>query len=250
VVDWHRDLGGYLRSIDPYQHLISSSFTGGSERPDLFALREMDFSQYHSYNEQHPAEMIAQKTTAFWQRYQKPFFVSEYGTDWKGWKPDTDPHLRALHQAIWSAAFTGAAGTGMTWWWESIHGAKLYGHWSALTKFLEGTAIAAADMRPVPTAASRDKVKVWAVATRREALVWVLDPAMNWPEGAMVDTPPVVTGAEVSIAGLEEGIYAVEWWHTLEGKRLTVAESRLVDGKLNLMVPAFSVDLAARIRKQ
>jgi len=50
VIAWHRDLGRYLRSIDPYAHLISSSFTGGSERPDLFALPEMDFAQYHSYN--------------------------------------------------------------------------------------------------------------------------------------------------------------------------------------------------------
>jgi hypothetical protein len=39
VVAWHRDLGRFLRGIDPCRHLISSSFTGGSERPDLYALR-------------------------------------------------------------------------------------------------------------------------------------------------------------------------------------------------------------------
>ena len=143
VVAWHRDMGRHLRSIDPCRHLISSSFTGGSERPDLFALPEMDFAQYHSYNEKHPAQMTAEKTARFFEKYHKPFFVSEYGTDWKGWKPDTDPHFRALHQAIWSGAFTGAAGTGMTWWWESIHTANLYHHWSALSSFLEGTGIGA-----------------------------------------------------------------------------------------------------------
>ena len=95
----------------------------------------MDFAQYHSYNEKHPARMTAEKTARFFEKYHKPFFVSEYGTDWKGWKPDTDPHFRALHQAIWSGAFTGAAGTGMTWWWESIHTANLYHHWSALSRF-------------------------------------------------------------------------------------------------------------------
>jgi len=125
VVAWHRDMGRRLRSIDPARHLISSSFTGGSERPDLFALPEMDFAQYHSYNEKHPAQMTAEKTSRFFEKYAKPFFVSEYGTDWRGWKPDTDPHFRALHQAIWSGTFTGAVGTGMTWWWESIHTANL-----------------------------------------------------------------------------------------------------------------------------
>jgi hypothetical protein len=250
VIDWHRDMGAYLRSIDPYRHLITSSFTGGSERPDLFALREMEFAQYHSYNENHPAEMTAQKTSRFWERYQKPFFVSEYGTDWKGWKPDTDPQLRALHQAIWSAAFTGAAGTGMTWWWESIHSQDLYRHWSALAQFLEGTAIAAADMRPVPSTAKDSKVKSWAVATPREALVWVLDPSMNWPEGAMIENPEPVTGAQVSIEGLEAGEYSVEWWHTLEGRRLMSSEARVEAGRLNLVVPEFSVDVAARVRKR
>ncbi len=86
----------------------------------------MDFAQYHSYNEKHPAQMMAEKTARFFEKYHKPFFVSEYGTDWRGWKPDTDPHFRALHQAIWSGAFTGAAGTGMTWWWENVHTANLY----------------------------------------------------------------------------------------------------------------------------
>jgi hypothetical protein len=140
VVAWHSEMGRSLRSLDPFRHLISSSFTGGSERPDLFALPEMDFAQYHSYNQKHPAQMTAEKAAKFFEKYQKPFFVSEYGTDWKGWKPDTDPHFRALHQAIWSGVFTGAAGTDMTWWWESIHTANLYQHWSALSSF-RGTAL-------------------------------------------------------------------------------------------------------------
>ena len=250
VIDWHRDMGAYLRSIDPYRHLITSSFTGGSERPDLFALPQMEFAQYHSYNEEHPAEMTAQRTSKFWERYNKPFFVSEYGTDWKGWKPDTDPHLRALHQAIWSAAFTGAAGTGMTWWWESIHSQDLYRHWSALAKFIEGTAIAAADMRPVPTTSKNSKVKSWAVATPREALVWVVDPSMNWPDGAMIENPDPVKDAEVSIEGLEAGEYSVEWWHTLEGRRLLSSEAHVEAGQLALVVPEFSVDVAARVRRR
>ncbi|RPJ31830.1 MAG: DUF5060 domain-containing protein, partial [Planctomycetaceae bacterium] len=177
VVAWHRDMGRHLRSLDPCRHLISSSFTGGSERPDLFALPEMDFAQYHSYNEKHPARMTAEKTTRFFEKYRKPFFVSEYGTDWKGWKPDTDPHFRALHQAIWSGTFAGAAGTGMTWWWESIHTANLYHHWSALSSFLEGTAIGRADLRPARFETVEGSVTPFGVAAPDEALVWLLDRA-------------------------------------------------------------------------
>ncbi|MBN1422759.1 MAG: cellulase family glycosylhydrolase [Planctomycetes bacterium] len=250
VVAWHRDMGRHLRAIDPHAHLISSSFTGGSERGQLFDLAEMDFSQYHSYNEKHPADMMAQKAEVFFRRYRKPFFVSEYGTDFRGWKPDADPNLRALHQAIWSGAFTGAAGTGMTWWWESIHAANLYAHWSSLARFLEGTAIAQPQMAPASTDTKGGKAKAFAVATPREALVWLLDPAYDWPEGAMVAPPARLEGIEVEVAGLEDGSYDIVWWETLEGKVIAKAEAACASGRLRLAAPPFRADIACRAAKR
>ena len=250
VVAWHRDMGRHLRSIDPFRHLISSSLTGGSERPGLFALPEMDFAQYHSYNEKHPAGMTAAKTARFFEQYRKPFFVSEYGTDWKGWKPDTDPHLRALHQAIWSGAFTGAAGTGMTWWWESIHTVNLYRHWSALSAFLQGTGIGRADLRPARFENVAGSVLPLGVAAREEGLVWLLDRACDWPDGAMESNPSPVTGAQVTLAGIDDGAWSIEWWDTLTGKRLATGEATASGGALRLVPPAFRVDIAARLKKR
>jgi hypothetical protein len=250
VVAWHRDMGRRLRSIDPCRHLISSSFTGSSERPDLFALPEMDFAQYHSYNEKHPAQMMAAKTARFFEKYHKPFFVSEYGTDWKGWKPDTDPHFRALHQAIWSGAFTGAAGTGMTWWWESIHTANLYDHWSALSTFLAGTGIGRTDLRPARFENTEGSVTSFGVAARDEALVWLLDRAYDWPDGAMETNPSPVEGAKVTLAGIGDGVWSVEWWDTLAGKRVATGETTASGGTLQLAPPAFQVDVAARLKKR
>jgi hypothetical protein len=250
VVAWHRDMGRRLRAIDPFRHLISSSFTGGSERADLFALPEMDFAQFHSYNEKHPARMQAEKSARFYEKYGKPFFISEYGTDWKGWKPDTDPHFRALHQAIWSGAFTGAAGTAMTWWWEHIHSANLYAHWSALSAFLEGTGIGRAGMRPAHFENAEGPVLPFGIATHDEALVWLLDRACDWPEGAMEANPAPVTGSKVTLAGVDDGLWSVEWWDTLSGKRLAEAEATASGGTLRLQPPAFQADIAARLKKR
>jgi hypothetical protein len=250
VVAWHRDMGRRLRSIDPFGHLITSSFTGGSERPDLYALPEMDFAQYHSYNEKHPARMQAEKTARFYEKYRKPFFVSEYGTDWKGWKPDTDPHFRALHQAVWSGVFTGAAGTAMTWWWESIHSANLYTHWSALSAFLGGTGIGKAAMRPARFENAEGPILPFGVATHDEALVWLLARACDWPDGAMESNPASVTGAKVTLAGVDDGPWAIEWWDTLSGKRIAAAEATASGGSLGLQPPAFQTDIAARLKKR
>ena len=252
IVAWHRDLGRHLRGLDPLKHLISSSFTGNSERPDLFALPEMDFAQYHSYNEKHPARMTAEKTGRFFEKYRKPFFVSEYGTDWRGWKPNTDPYFRALHQAIWSGVFTGAAGTGMTWWWENIHSANLYRHWSALAAFLKGTGIGRGDMTPAQFAEAGEGSTAipFGVATPDEALVWLLARGCNWPEGATNAEPALVTDARVTLVGLADGNWSVEWWDTLEGQSVASAEVTSAGGALRLEPPPFRVDLAARLRRR
>ncbi len=248
VVAWHRDMGRVLRSLDPVGHLISSSFTGGSERPDLFALPEMDFAQYHSYNEKHPARMTAEKTARFFAKYQKPFFVSEYGTDWKGWKPDADPHFRALHQAIWSGVFTGAAGTAMTWWWESIHSANLHSHWSALAAFLKGTGLGRSDFKSATFQGADNRVTPFGVAGRDEAFVWLLDRAYDWPEGATEANPASVADASVTLNGVSDGAWAIEWWDTQKGERVAAAEVKASDGLLKLAAPRFNVDIAARLR--
>ena len=249
VVAWHRDLGRRLRALDPYRHLISSRFTGGSERPGLFALPEMDFSQYHSYNQPHPARMTAQMSARFFEKYAKPFFVSEYGTDWRGWKPDTDPQFRALHQAIWSGAFTGAAGTGMTWWWESIHTANLYHHWSALAAFLQGTGIGRADLHPARFETTDGPVTPFGVAAPDEALVWLLDRACDWPDGAKEANPAPVVHAKVVLTGVADGRWTIEWWDTLGGKRVGSSEATASGGSLRLEPPPFQADLAARLKK-
>ena len=250
VIAWHGQMGRRLRSLDPFDHLISSSFTGGSERPDLYALPEMDFAQYHSYNEPHPARMTTEKTKRFFDKYRKPFFVSEYGTDWKGWKPDTDPHFRALHQAIWSGAFAGAAGTGMTWWWESIHTADLYHHWSALHAFLAGTGIGRGDLQPAKFENTDGSVIPFGVAASDEALIWLLDRACDWPDGAMDPNPSPVTGAKVTLTGIDDGVWSVEWCSTLTGEPVASGEVTAADGGLRLEVPVFQADIAAHLKKR
>lgn len=250
VIAWHRDMGKYLRSIDPVQHMITSSFTGGSEKPDLYALPEMDFAQYHSYNENHPAEMVAEKTARFHAKYQKPFYVSEYGTDWRGWKPETDPHFRALHQAIWNGVFAGSAGTSMTWFWEHIHANNLYSHFSSLSAFLKDTGVGGAEMAPASFTNTTSTLKPFGVATRNEALVWFLNRAYDWPDGAKDESPKALKDARSTLIGVDDGTWTVVWWNTLSGKAIATNEFKAANGALELAAPAFQADIAARMKKR
>ncbi len=197
--------------------------------------------------------MTANMASSFFEKYHKPFFVSEYGTDWRGWKSDTDPHFRALHQAIWSGAMAGAAGTDMTWWWENIHTGNLYRHWSALAAFLQGTGMGRADWQPARWAGDHDNqrpVIAYGIAARDEALVWLLSRACDWPEGALDESPTPVSGTNVTLLGVDDGTWSVEWWDTLEGRCVASGEATASGGTLQLEPPPFPVDIAARLKRR
>ena len=137
----------------------------------------------------------------------------------------------------------------MTWWWENIHTANLYRHWKALAAFLEGTGIGRADLQPARFENVSGSVAPFGVAAHDEALVWLLDRACDWPDGASVADPKPVTGVQATLLGVDDGAWAVEWWDTLTGKSVARVEAIASGGTLRLQPPGFQVDLAARLIK-
>jgi hypothetical protein len=119
-----------------------------------------------------------------------------------------------------------------------------------LSAFLEGTGIARADMRPAQFQNATDSLRTFGVAASDEALIWLLDPAFDWPNGASESQPKPFTGGKVTLAGVENGTWDVEWWNTLAGERLASNRARVADGALQLEAPSFVVDVAARLRKR
>ncbi|MCB1127024.1 MAG: DUF5060 domain-containing protein, partial [Verrucomicrobiae bacterium] len=149
VASWHQEMGLWLKANDPWQHLVTTSLTGGSERPEIWGLPAMDFSMYHSYAQTRPAEALPQIVSRFLTRYQKPMMVGEFGTDWRGWNREQDPHLRGWRQGIWAPALSGAVGNSMSWWWESIHSENLYGTFGVLKQFLGRSGFARGTWTPI-----------------------------------------------------------------------------------------------------
>lgn len=136
VVAWHKEMGQWLRANDPYQHLISTSLTGASDRPEYWNMPEMDFAVYHSYGEADPARYVAKISDDFVQRYKKPVMIGEIGTNHLNWTIANDPYLRGFRQGIWGGTLGGSMGTSMSWWWESIHSDNVYPFYTALTSIM------------------------------------------------------------------------------------------------------------------
>ena len=137
VYDWHAVMGRWLKDHDPYQHLVTTSLTGGSDRPEMWQIPEMDLAVYHSYNDPAPARAIAQTTKSFTERYDKPMMIGEFGTSAWGLNIKEDPHMRGFRQGLWGGVTGGSVGTAMSWWWENIHWQNLYPIYDAISRILD-----------------------------------------------------------------------------------------------------------------
>jgi len=149
VAAWHAVMADWLKAHDPWRHLVTTSLTGGSDRPDLWRLPQLDFAVYHSYAQARPAAALPDIVHRFLTNYGKPMLIGEFGTDWRGWRREQDPYLRGWRQGLWAGALSGSAGTTMSWWWESIHAEKLWPTYTALRDILVPAGWGEGDWQPL-----------------------------------------------------------------------------------------------------
>lgn len=145
VAAWHSTMGAWLHANDPFGHLVTTSLTGGSDRPEIWTVPNLDFAAYHSYGEASPASRLATIGQSFLQRYKKPVIIDEFGTDWRGWNRTNDLYLRGFRQGLWGGALGGSVGTSVSWWWETIHSEDDYPDYTSLGSILSRTGWGAGD---------------------------------------------------------------------------------------------------------
>jgi len=139
VAAWHEAMGDWMRTNDPFGHLLTTSFTYAEPHPEMWSLPQIDYICAHSYGPARPAATLSSTAKTLRQQYGKPVLIDEYGTSWQGWNRTADPYLRGFRQGIWGGALGGSAGTAMSWWWENIHNENVYPTFSALGAILNRT---------------------------------------------------------------------------------------------------------------
>lgn len=250
---WHREMGRYLKSIDPWQHLITTSWRDSR----MFALPEIDIVQAHSYwdAEYDAAQYTLQDTDHLMRPYGKPFFFGEQGIGNAPAAAQTDTEGRHFHDAMWASALSGAAGTGLYWWWHNyVEPLNLYYHYRPLAAFLKGEDMAAREWKRAGLSRPNQPVTldVHGLAAPDRMLLWIHDPLAFRVEGGKPLRGLAQQAASVNVTGLADGEYVIEWWDTLRGEVLrrdpaSVKKSRHFGYGLEMKPPPFWGDIAARV---
>ena len=121
VTEWHNEMGQYLKSIDPYGHMVTTSVSY-RDITGLDAVPSFDFNQQHIYSDPQSGDYIT-KIPSTVRSYDgstgKPYLIGEYGYDWRG--PDSDQGAANddnFKRGLWYGLFSPTPIAPMSWWWE------------------------------------------------------------------------------------------------------------------------------------
>ena len=208
IIAWHREMAPVLAALDPYGHLISTSWWSKTGPEACWQIPELSVVQTHSYanNDLNTALESHAYCLTQWNGFQKPHLFAEFGIRSHNFDPDADPEGWGIHNTAWAAVASGCCGAPMPWWHENyIEPKNLYFHFRALRSFAAGLPFGAEAWRQVPVEAPAAVMRP-ARASRRD-VVALTRSAFRKPAADVFAVSPegVVSNAEELLSKLHGG---------------------------------------------
>lgn len=123
IVSWHTEMSRYLRSIDPYQHIITTSISH-RDLKGLNDIPDIDINQKHIYKQ---TSVIPETIVQYEQHHGKPYVIGEFGYEWD-WNKNFDDFAENMDtdflRGLWYGLFSPTPVTPMSWWWEYFDNRK------------------------------------------------------------------------------------------------------------------------------
>ncbi len=151
VAAWHLEMAAYLKSIDPYNHLVSTSYADDSEDPAVWNQPDIDFTQTHYYvNTPNLERVLVAGARKYLNDFGKPTMTGEFGLSPAGGELSTlDPNGIHFHNSLWGTLFGGSLGSGMSWWWDSyIDPKNLYYHFAPVSAVAQSIPFKTSNLSP------------------------------------------------------------------------------------------------------
>lgn len=117
VTKWHKEMAEYLKTIDPYDHIVTTSVSH-REIEGMYAIDALDLNQMHIYKR---TKAIPEEMLMYIETYEKPFSWGEFGYEWD-WNKDFEKIANEMDHdykiGLWYGLFNPTPILPMTWWWE------------------------------------------------------------------------------------------------------------------------------------
>ncbi|MGE5224466.1 MAG: DUF5060 domain-containing protein, partial [Omnitrophica WOR_2 bacterium] len=258
---WLSEMTGYLRTVDPYQHLVTHST---SSADPIWDDPEIQICQLHDYS----GQFFPTTLSSTFDDYQelapgKPVLMGEFGYNAGG----EDKHFLQqsihLHNGLWTAPFVGFAGTGMYWWWDNY--IDPYDHWHefrSISDFFRGEDLA--DMHLKRARVQPYGASAFILQNDRRALVWVINNtySMEGAQSAYLTAflnkkltpdwryvPQAMEKVVVTVSGLTDGHYLIDWYAPSKGMWLAQGLVTVSQEAFSVTIPSLQTDVAFKLHK-
>lgn len=117
IVQWHEEMSAYLKSIDPYEHLVTTSISH-RDIDGLNSIPSIDFNQKHIYKN---TDAVSSAIKTYAAKYGKPYVIGEFGFEWD-WSKNFNDYAEDFDldfkRGLWYGLFSATPVLPMSWWWE------------------------------------------------------------------------------------------------------------------------------------
>jgi hypothetical protein len=227
IAGWHKEMAQYLRQIDPYDPIITTSLSH-NDYADLWSLPEMQFSQRHLYGS---TESLPTTVGSYEAKYQKPFVSGEFSLDWK-W-PQMHPaseYGRELHLGLWRGMFAPTPILPLTWWWDFHADNNQYFHFEHAAMMASKTTEGPGPLQPQPITASNG-VEAVALQSPAGRFVWL----HNKGAGS-------ISGASITLTALPAATFTARAFDTWTGVWGDAQSLQVSGGSLKIDLPTLAGD--------
>jgi len=117
IAEWHREMSEYLKDIDPFQHLVTTSISHRDVQ-GLNDIEYIDVNQKHIYKN---TAAIPVTINEYTRKHGKPYIIGEFGYEWD-WQKNFDDFGAEMDsdfkRGLWYGLFSPTPILPMSWWWE------------------------------------------------------------------------------------------------------------------------------------
>ncbi|HAL45879.1 MAG: hypothetical protein A2Y12_14560 [Planctomycetes bacterium GWF2_42_9] len=238
IVSWHDEMSTYLKSIDPFKHLVTTSFSY-KWMPDLWNVSNLDFTQTHPYG---TTDNTYSTITSFENNFSKPYVMEEFGYSWESAGTSSNHYLfrRELHMGMWRGMFSPTPVLPMVWWWENL---AYYNDWDVFAATANFSNQITADSDGFLTSLAVNAgtgMEAMGVQTIGRMYVWLRN-----------KTSSTISSATLTISGVQNGTYEVAYYNTWLGTYSSPSTITVTGGVLSAPIPSLTADgdMAFRIVK-
>ena len=244
VGQWHSEMSRYIKMNDPWKHMVTTSVVGSKTDRLIWDYPEIDMVQAHSYvGKDHLAERSDDLYRLFLKEYpEKPFFIGEMGTYWRGINKINDAEKTGLHNGLWATTMGGHSGTGMWWWWYETDEADLWDEWKNLSIFTEGINLTASIKDSVSS--NHPQLKGKYTVSECQVWIWCYNLHHNWLNIKNGIEAEPLTNLTITVPHIPPGEYELMEFRNGEFTKLQIINT---DGPSEIVIPDVATDIALKL---